>query len=109
MAQGVGYTFFRETLPFPELVDGVSLGTTGAESYTVPSGCNFVELRGNLGYYVRVGGTAAAVTDITDGTASVYCCQHQPHRFKVSSGDVLSIIREDATNTTNVSISRYSV
>lgn len=109
MTQGVGYTFFRETLPFPEQIDGVSLATTSEETYTVPTGVNFVELCGSLGFYARLNATAAAITDITDGTASRYCAAGDAHRFKVSPGDVIHLIRQDATTTTNVSISRYSV
>lgn len=59
------------TLDAPEYVNSVSFTATNAESITVPSWAKAVHLKSTVvDAVVRIGATAAAPTDLQDGTGS---------------------------------------
>lgn len=54
-------------------VDSRNLAAATAETFTKPSGYNVAVLVSDAACYVRVGGVAvASVSDVVDGSASVY-------------------------------------
>ena len=89
---------------FPEWIDAFALASGVAESYTVPSSIKYIRIKADGILYARIGGTAAAPTDITDGTGSVVITP-EGDIFGVSPGQVISLI---ASATRLVSISCYT-
>ena len=54
----------------PNYVNLTLLGASSANNVTVPAGCQMVELRGSLDFYVKWGSTAVSTGVTTDGTGS---------------------------------------
>lgn len=59
-------TFIRA----PNYVNLTLLGASSAVNVTVPPGCQMVELRGSLDFYVKWGTTGVSTGVTTDGTGS---------------------------------------
>lgn len=76
----------------PRTVDAVVLGAGTEESYTVPTGTSFAIITADGAFYARVGATAAIpVTEVTDGTASMYFAAGV--QIRVEAGSVIHFIR----------------
>jgi len=71
-----------------DVVNSLALAAGVAESTTVPALAGKVFFSSTGTIYVKVGGTAAVPTDITNGTAS----ELNPSCYIVSPGDVISVI-----------------
>jgi len=54
----------------PTYVNLTIIGASSANNVTVPAGCQMVEMRGSLDFFVKWGSTGASTAAATDGTAS---------------------------------------
>ena len=91
-------------VPVPRYVDARTFAATTAESWTVPAGVNFAIFSGTTGFYLRIGGTAAAPSDTSDGTASQYVPSSV--QYIVEEGTVISIVPTAAGTVTIACYSR---
>ena len=76
------------SVPAARLVDNIVLGADTAESYTVPSGCNYIVASGTDGFWYKVGVASLGSTGV--GTAFT----NQP------ANDGVEIVSDDAGDTT---------
>ena len=83
-------------IPTPDSVNGVVLASGVAESITIPSGAKHVLFNATADFYVAYSGTAAVITDTTDGSGS----ELNPTLRTLKTGDTLSVISESACNIT---------
>jgi hypothetical protein len=96
-------SIYGSSVPVPRRVNALTFAAATAESWTVPADTNFVIFSGTVPFYMRIGGTAAAPGDTTDGTASFYV--GSVAQFKVEEGVAISII---PTGAGVVTIACYS-
>ena len=80
----------QSTLSAPTSTDinGVLLAANIAESITIPSGSKFAMFNATADFYARYTGTAAVISDTTDGTGS----ELNPTVRTLSVGDTISVI-----------------
>ena len=74
--------------PASDSVNGVALTASSAESITIPSGAKYVLFNATADFYVAYSGTAAVITDTTDGTGA----ELNPTLRELKTGDTLSVI-----------------
>ena len=86
-------------------VDAVVLTTNVAQTYTVPSGANYLRFSGNADFYVNIGGTATvpSVTTAT-GASNMLIKLESPAIRSVSGNTSVSVI---APATTIVTIEAF--
>jgi len=84
------------SLPAPDTINGVALLAGVAESITIPSGARHVIFSATDDFYARYGGTAAVITDTTDGTGS----ELNPVIRTLLSSDTISVIADAGCNIT---------
>lgn len=94
---------YASSLPVPRRVNALAFAAATAESYTPTADTDFILISGTGGFYIRVGGTAAAPGDTTDGTASLYI--PSAAQFVVEQGVAISII---PTAAAVITIAEYS-
>lgn len=74
--------------PAPSYINGVLLAANVAESITVPTGAKFAMFNATADFYARYTGTAAVISDTTDGTGS----ELNPTVRTLAVGDTISVI-----------------
>jgi len=76
------------SIPAPYTINGAVLAANIAESITVPSGAKYALFNATADFYARYNGTAAVITDKSDGTGS----ELNPTIRTLASGDTISVI-----------------
>ena len=69
-------------------INGHLLAANIAESVTIPSGAKFALFNATADFYARYTGTAAVISDTTDGTGS----ELNPTLRTLTDGDTISVI-----------------
>ena len=96
-------TLLLNSVTLPRYVDAFTLAANVAETYTVPSGIQFILISGDTGFYINTNGAAAVPADTTNGSASFYI--PSAAQFVVEAGDSFSVM---ATAISHVTIAGYS-
>ncbi len=81
-----------------DFVNARQLAANTAESFTVPTGADYVNISSNVDIYVNFtsGGTATVPGDVTNGSA----CALNPQARAVIPGETYSVISESAGHVT---------
>ena len=76
------------SIPVSTDINGALLAANIAESITIPSGSRFALFNATADFYARYNGTAAVISDITNGAGS----ELNPTLRTLVSGDTISVI-----------------
>lgn len=91
----------------PILSRGLTLSGASAGSYTVASS-GFVRVQPSIDCWLKFGGAAVTPTIGVGGNSMPLTAIHGAEHFKVSAGEIISFIANDAAATGFISISEMS-
>lgn len=89
------------SVPMSDSINGVVLAANIAESITIPSGAKYALFNATADFYAKYSGTAAVITDTTDGSGS----ELNPTLRTINTGDTISVISGE---TCYVTVSFYA-
>ena len=76
------------SVPASNYINGVLLAANVAESITIPTGAKFAMFNATADFYARYTGTAAVISDTTNGTGS----ELNPTVRTLTADDTISVI-----------------